>query len=95
MFSIILRVADTSSSTILQRQALMILTNLAFSSTHKARIVAEDKFISCCRVSLVNFCSSSEIYSNDHVPCRFEDIRYSLYWINSIMGITCRCSKSK
>ena len=46
MFRIILRVAHSSSSTILQREALMILRNLAFSSTHKARIVAEGRSLS-------------------------------------------------
>lgn len=43
MFAIIIRIANSSSSPVLQRQALMILRNLAFSSTHKARIVAESK----------------------------------------------------
>ena len=46
MFAIIIRLAHSSSSSVLQRQALMILRNLAFSSTHKARIVAECKFTS-------------------------------------------------
>ena len=48
MFPIIIRVAQSSSSSlssVLQRQALLILRNLAFSSTHKAKIVAERKFI--------------------------------------------------
>ncbi|CAF4273292.1 unnamed protein product [Rotaria sp. Silwood2] len=45
MFAIIIRLAQSSSSAILQRQALLILRNLAFSSTHKARIVAETKYI--------------------------------------------------
>jgi hypothetical protein len=45
MFAIIIRLAHSSSSSVLQRQALMILRNLAFSSTHKTRIVAECKFI--------------------------------------------------
>jgi len=45
IFGILIRLAQTSSSTSLQRQSLLILRNLAFSSTHKARIVAESKFI--------------------------------------------------
>ncbi|CAF1410192.1 unnamed protein product [Rotaria magnacalcarata] len=45
IFAIIIRLAQTSSSAILQRQALLILRNLAFSSTNKARIVAEPKSI--------------------------------------------------
>ncbi|CAF4086437.1 unnamed protein product [Rotaria sordida] len=45
IFAIIIRLAQSSSSSILQRQALLILRNLAFSSTHKARIVAELKYI--------------------------------------------------
>ncbi|UJR37939.1 hypothetical protein I4U23_030624 [Adineta vaga] len=45
MFAIIIRVAHSSPSTVLQRQALLILRNLAFSSTHKARIVSEPKYI--------------------------------------------------
>ncbi|CAF1083476.1 unnamed protein product [Rotaria sp. Silwood1] len=45
MFAIIIRLAQSSSSAILQRHALLILRNLAFSSTHKARIVAEPKYI--------------------------------------------------
>jgi outer membrane biosynthesis protein TonB len=45
IFAIIIRVAHSSPSSVLQRQALLILRNLAFSSTHKARIVAEGKFI--------------------------------------------------
>jgi hypothetical protein len=44
MFAIVIRLAHSSSSSILQRQALLILRNLAFSSTHKARIVAERKW---------------------------------------------------
>jgi hypothetical protein len=45
LFAIVIRVAHSSQSTVLQRQALLILRNLAFSSTHKARIVAERKLI--------------------------------------------------
>jgi hypothetical protein len=47
MFAIILRLAHSSSSTVLQRQAILILRNLAFSSAHKARIVAERKSFLC------------------------------------------------
>lgn len=45
ILAIVIRVTQSSSSTVLQKQALMILRNLAFSSTHKTRIVAECKFI--------------------------------------------------
>ena len=41
MFPVLVRLAHSSPSTVLQRQSLLILRNLAFSSTHKARIVAE------------------------------------------------------
>jgi hypothetical protein len=51
MFAIVIRLAHSSSSSILQRQALLILRNLAFSSTHKARIVAERK---CFLKSIIN-----------------------------------------
>ncbi|CAF1556450.1 unnamed protein product, partial [Adineta ricciae] len=45
LFAIIIRVAHSSPSPVLQRQALLILRNLAFSTTHKARIVSEPKYI--------------------------------------------------
>lgn len=45
LFAIIIRVAHSSPSPVLQRQALLILRNLAFSSTHKARIVSERKLL--------------------------------------------------
>ncbi|CAF1037172.1 unnamed protein product [Adineta steineri] len=45
MFAILIRIAHSSSSSVLQRQALLILRNLAFSSTHKARIVSESKYV--------------------------------------------------
>ena len=78
MFGIVLRVAHTSSSTILQRQALMILRNLAFSSTHKARIVAEGRSISCFETS----CSISVLLAKyiptimSHVVSKTSDTAY-------------------
>ncbi|CAF0945383.1 unnamed protein product [Adineta steineri] len=45
MFAILIRIAHSSSSSVLQRQALLILRNLAFSSTHKAGIVSESKYV--------------------------------------------------
>lgn len=46
ILSILIRLAQVSSSSAaLQRQALLVLRNLAFSSTTKARIVAECKLL--------------------------------------------------
>lgn len=54
IFPIIVRVAQTSSSSVLQRQSLLILRNLAFSSTHKSRVIAECKFDDNCFVFQTN-----------------------------------------
>ena len=62
MFSIVIRLAQPSSSAVLQRQALLILRNLAFSSTHKARIVAERKFL--LKKSIIRCCALGRLASN-------------------------------
>ena len=45
LFSIAIRIAQASPSSILQRQAVLILRNLAFSSTNKTRLVSDCKFL--------------------------------------------------
>lgn len=79
IFGILLRLAQTSPSTLLQRQALLILRNLAFSSTHKARIVAECKnsiSLHRCRVNLFSILAKFIPTIMSHVVSKTSDTSY-------------------
>ena len=94
MFGILIRLAHSSPSAILQRQALLVLRNLAFSSTHKARIVAECKVLPVSSRRRYSMCSS-EIHPYCYVSRDLKDVRYILYWTHRTLGIDRRCAKGQ
>ena len=91
MFPVLIRLAHSSSSSLLQRQSLLILRNLAFSSTHKARIAAEG--LTRGHREPVITLLSSEIHPHPHVSCGLEKLRYGLHWTDCSVGIGCRCTE--